>query len=85
MATTISIDKAGRIVIPRRLREALGIAGETELEIQQEGESIVLRHKPAGPRMVQERGVWVFESGAGPVTHCTHPPGPASPPGARPG
>ncbi len=50
MRTTI--DRAGRVVIPRDLRRALGLSGGDEVEISLEGERIELA--PA-PRQVKLR------------------------------
>lgn len=68
MASTISIDKAGRLVVPRKYREALGISGESELEVEQEGNALVIRPKAAAARAIQKQGVWVFETDGGPIT-----------------
>jgi AbrB family looped-hinge helix DNA binding protein len=48
----ITIDRAGRVVIPRDLRRALGLSGGDEVEISLEGERIELA--PA-PRQVKLR------------------------------
>ena len=70
MKATIHVDKAGRLVVPRKLREAVGISENTELEIEQEGNTLVLRHRSeSGARPVRENGIWVFESDGGVVTN----------------
>ncbi|MGA7523856.1 MAG: AbrB/MazE/SpoVT family DNA-binding domain-containing protein [Acidobacteriaceae bacterium] len=70
MKTMVRIDKAGRLVVPRRLREAIGLDENTELEIEQEGNTLVLRHRSeAGTRAVKENGIWVFESDGGVITN----------------
>jgi AbrB family looped-hinge helix DNA binding protein len=54
MRTTI--DKAGRLVIPRALREAVGLAGGGSVEIDLEGASI--RIEPvAGEDLREEDGL----------------------------
>lgn len=68
MTTTIGIDKAGRLVVPRKFREALGISGESELEIERDGNALVIRPKAAATRAIQKQGVWVFETDGGPIT-----------------
>ena len=39
----IKVDKKGRLVIPKKLREALGIVGECYVEVGTEGDKIVLK------------------------------------------
>lgn len=70
MPSIVRIDKAGRLVVPRKLRDAVGISPETELEIEQEGNALVLRHRSeSGARPVRENGIWVFESDGGVITN----------------
>ena len=54
MKTTI--DKAGRLVIPKPLRESLGLSAGTNLEVRESDGELVLR--PTGPRarVVRRRG-----------------------------
>lgn len=53
MRTTI--DKAGRLVIPQKLREGIGLRGGGEVEISVEGAA--LRVEPvATDRLVERRG-----------------------------
>jgi AbrB family looped-hinge helix DNA binding protein len=61
MTTKITIDKAGRIVIPKRLRERLRLGAGDTLALQSEGESITLqpvRHQAA---LKKEYGIWVYQ------------------------
>ena len=62
MNTTITIDGAGRIVIPKALRDALGLVAGDVLALESEGERITLRPVRSGS-MRKEQGVWVFRSG----------------------
>ncbi len=43
----VRVDRAGRVVIPKSLRVALGIGPQTELELGVDGAS--LRLEPVGP------------------------------------
>jgi AbrB family looped-hinge helix DNA binding protein len=63
MNATISIDRAGRVVLPKPIRERLQLAPGESLEIEAFEDHIVLR--PARPqgRMRKELGVWVYDSG----------------------
>lgn len=58
-ATEIKIDRAGRVVIPKPLRERLGIKPGTRLEAHEERHGLLLRCKPERPTLVRERGLWV--------------------------
>ena len=56
---TLKIDKAGRIVLPKPVRDRLGLHEGSDLEIQETPDGIIL--KPAGrrPAMVRKQGLWV--------------------------
>ena len=63
MTTTVTLDKAGRVVIPKSLREELQIEPGDQLELEYEGEHVTLRPKRAGSPLRKEHGVWVFRGG----------------------
>lgn len=56
---TLKIDKAGRVILPKPIRDRLGIHEGSDLEVQETPEGLTL--KPAGrqPSMVKEHGLWV--------------------------
>lgn len=57
----ITLDKFGRVVIPKRLRERLGLGPGAVLEIEPgNGEDLLLRPRRPEPDLVEERGVLVF-------------------------
>jgi AbrB family looped-hinge helix DNA binding protein len=63
MNTRLIIDKAGRVVIPKPLREQLHLEAGDALEMETAGERITLRPvRETGP-LTKEHGVWVFHSG----------------------
>jgi AbrB family looped-hinge helix DNA binding protein len=59
MVTTI--DKAGRVVIPVAVRERLGFAPGTEIEIVVDDLGVRLVRKVPGPRIRRVRGRWIAE------------------------
>jgi AbrB family looped-hinge helix DNA binding protein len=63
MRTRLSIDKAGRVVIPKPLREDLHLSPGDTLEVECAGEQITLRPARGTGPLTKERGVWVFHSG----------------------
>jgi AbrB family looped-hinge helix DNA binding protein len=63
MNATLTLDEAGRVVIPQELRDALHLGAGDTLELESEGERIILRPVHSTGTMVQERGVWVFHTG----------------------
>jgi AbrB family looped-hinge helix DNA binding protein len=63
MNTTVTLDKAGRVVIPKTLREELRLEPGDSLELESEGERVTLRPVRSESPLRKERGVWVFHSG----------------------
>ncbi len=63
VATHLTIDKAGRIVIPKGLREELRLEPGDSLEMESAGEEITLRPVRGTGPLTKEHGVWVFHSG----------------------
>lgn len=59
----ISIDQAGRVVIPKRAREALGIVPGDTLDMTVDADGLTLRPERHTVSLQKERGVWVFRSG----------------------
>ena len=65
MNATLTLDKAGRIVLPKAIREELQIGPGDSLEVEASEETIVLRPARGNGRMQKERGIWVFHAGTG--------------------
>jgi AbrB family looped-hinge helix DNA binding protein len=63
MTTRLTIDGAGRVVIPKPLRDELDLAPGDTLELETAGESITLRPTRGAVPLTKERGVWVFRTG----------------------
>lgn len=61
--TTVTLDKAGRVVIPKPLRDALRLAPGDELALESEGDRVTLRPLRSASALRKEHGIWVFRSG----------------------
>lgn len=61
----ISLDKAGRVVLPKDLRDKLRLEAGDELLVEESGDQIVLRPVRAQPTLKKERGVWVYQGARG--------------------
>lgn len=46
MATVVSVDKSGRVVLPKKVREKLGLVGEGMLLIEVKGSKVLLKRSP---------------------------------------
>ena len=63
MNATTTIDKAGRLVLPKSIRDALQISAGDTLEIESEDDRLVISPIRVRPGLLKERGVWVYRSG----------------------
>jgi len=63
MSVHLRLDKAGRVVIPKPLREKMGLGAGDALELEATGEQITLRPVRGTGPLVKEHGVWVFRTG----------------------
>ncbi len=61
MITTI--DRAGRIVVPKSLRERFNLVAGTELEIEAGADRLQLRRVDAEPALVRKKGILVHRGG----------------------
>jgi AbrB family looped-hinge helix DNA binding protein len=62
----LRIDKAGRIVVPKPLRERLGFKADTQLEAVEQLEGVLLRRVEQRPPMAKADGLWVHQGRAEP-------------------
>ena len=62
----LRIDKAGRIVVPKPLRERLGFKPDTDLEAIEQPEGVLLKRVEQRPSVVKVDGLWVHLGSAEP-------------------
>ena len=62
----LRIDQAGRIVVPKPLRQRLGFKPGTELEAIEQPEGVLLKRIDQKPSMVKVDGLWVHQGNAEP-------------------
>jgi AbrB family looped-hinge helix DNA binding protein len=63
MVGKLTVDKAGRIVLPKPLRDELQLEPGDTLEIESIGEEITLRPLRGQAQLRKKQGVWVFRTG----------------------
>jgi AbrB family looped-hinge helix DNA binding protein len=61
MTSKLTLDKAGRVLIPKPLRQELRLGPGDTLQLESEGEQITLRPMRAKALLKKERGVWVYQ------------------------
>ena len=55
----VKIDKAGRIILPKPVRDRLQLRPGANLELQESPEGILLRPVGQAASMLQKNGIWV--------------------------
>ena len=57
MNTTVTVDRAGRVVLPKTLRDELRLEAGDSLQLESEGERVTLRPIRSKSPLRKERGV----------------------------
>jgi len=57
----LKIDKSGRIVVPKALRERLGFKPDSELEAIEQPDGVLLKRVEERPSMIKIDGLWVHQ------------------------
>jgi len=68
MTAKLTLDQAGRVLIPKLLRQELHLGPGDALQLDSEGEEIRLRPVRAKALLRKEKGVWVYQ---GEPTHAS--------------
>jgi AbrB family looped-hinge helix DNA binding protein len=63
MTVRLTLDKTGRIVLPKPLRQELRLAPGDTLEAETSGEQITLRPVRGNAALHKKHGIWVYRAG----------------------
>ena len=63
MTTRVTIDKAGRVVIPKEIRDELHLEAGDSLQLERSGDAIRLRLVQKAASLQEEQGFWVYRTG----------------------
>jgi AbrB family looped-hinge helix DNA binding protein len=63
MIGRLTLDKAGRIVLPKPLRDELRLEAGDTLEVESSSDVITLRPTRGNAQLRKKRGIWVYRSG----------------------
>src|ERR1700692_2944366 len=63
MTTTLPIDGAGRLVLPKPVREELQLSAGDSLELETSENEIILRPVRGAAALRKKQGVWVISTG----------------------
>ncbi len=61
MTTKLTLDKAGRVVLPKPLRDQMQLGPGDTLQLESEGERITLRPVRPKAALKKECGIWVYQ------------------------
>jgi AbrB family looped-hinge helix DNA binding protein len=60
---TLTLDKAGRVVLPKPVRDEMQLRAGDSLELESSEDRIVLRPRRGGTGLHKKQGIWVFSTG----------------------
>ncbi len=63
MNSKVTLDRAGRVVLPKALRDELHLSPGDTLDLTVKGDEVTLRPRRGATHLQKERGVWVFRAG----------------------
>jgi AbrB family looped-hinge helix DNA binding protein len=58
---TIRMDKSGRIVLPKIIRDRFGLTPDLELEVVEQPDGVLLRRYEAHPSMIKVDDLWIHQ------------------------
>ncbi len=64
MRSKVTVDRAGRVVLPKALRDELQLSPGDSLDLAVRGNEVTLRPTRSARALQKEHGVWVFRLGS---------------------
>jgi AbrB family looped-hinge helix DNA binding protein len=61
MTAKLTLDKAGRVVLPKPLRDQMQLGPGDTLQLERDGERIILRPVRPKAALKKEFGIWVYQ------------------------
>ena len=59
----VTIDRVGRVVLPKKLRDELHLSPGDILSVTLQGDQVTLRPRRSAASLQKKQGVWVFSAG----------------------
>ena len=59
MRSKVTLDRGGRVVLPKKLRDELHLSPGDTLDLTVTGDEVTLRPRRGATPLQKERGVWV--------------------------
>lgn len=63
MSSKVTLDRAGRVVLPKTLRDELHLSPGDTLDVAVKGGEVTLRPRRGATPLQKEHGIWVFRTG----------------------
>jgi AbrB family looped-hinge helix DNA binding protein len=63
MNTILTMDKTGRVVLPKPIRDEMQLRAGDSLELESSEDRIVLRPRRGESGLRKKQGIWVFSTG----------------------
>ena len=63
MRDKVTLDQAGRVVLPKALRDGLRVSAGDTFDVIVQGDEVILRPRRAASPLQKESGVWVLRTG----------------------
>jgi AbrB family looped-hinge helix DNA binding protein len=63
MNSKVTLDRAGRVVLPQNLRDELHLSPGDTLDVTVHGDEVKLRPRRSSSPLQKKQGVWVFSTG----------------------
>lgn len=64
MNAKVTIDSAGRLVLPKPMRDALRIGPGDTLDVESDDDRLVLSPVRVRPELQKKQGIWTYRSGS---------------------